>query len=112
MREEGDGLREVTGARAVEVDVAGVVAVGETAEPGEFEQADVAQTSLVMVVLRLLKRVGVGKVSYRLIDRRHGCWCGALEKQQGDLLEMEFLELWNAIATAHRIAGAIIILLH
>ena len=101
MREEGDGLREVTGARAVEVDVAGVAAVGETtAEPGEFEQADVAQTSLVMAVLRLPKRVGVGKVSYRrlMIVRRHGCAllvCCALEKQQGHL-EMEFLELWSS----------------
>lgn len=80
MREEGDGLLEVAVARVVEVDVAGVAAAGETAEPGEFEQADVAQTSLVMAVLHLLKRVRVSKVSYRhrLIVRRHGCWCCVL----------------------------------
>jgi hypothetical protein len=61
MREQGDGLLEVAGARVVEVDVAGVAAIARVA--GEFEKADLAEVSVGMVVLRPQKRVvWVGEV--------------------------------------------------
>lgn len=68
MREEGDGLLEVIGARVVDLDVAGVAAVAAAA--GEFQQADAAEASLGRAVVRPHKRVlFVGKVS----SGRHVC---------------------------------------
>lgn len=62
MREEGDGLPEVIGARAVELDVAGVAAVAAAA--GEWQQADAAEACLGRAVVRPHERVvWVGKVS-------------------------------------------------